>query len=323
MAGQETIASLVEGMNLEGDTPNGEPSSEPETSPSEEPGDGADDPGDGDPKSDDKPGSEGKPEGGPGSDAKGTPGTEGDEPAEPDAGYVADEVEEEPTVDPKTEELTANSSGLTPELQYVVDRLPALTVRGKDKTYQIKAAGQLPEDFEFATKREELVFNQALAAQEIKAQNLLNEYQAKQQQETFSKYNQQENEGIRHDIGDLQRENELPRFKYLPTDKRFNDDPAVKAVQEVMDYMNQKNEDYTKAKRPYRITFRDAYDQLATQIRKSQTESPAQKKEDAERANVSRRTGAGRTTPSNQVKAPVVARNMEELMSRIDSFDFA
>ena len=319
----DSIANLVENMNLEETPQDGNPSPEPTPKSDQDPGSGADDPRGGDGKSGDKPGGKGSPEDGSGSDPKGS------EPAkEPgsDTGYIADEVEDEGTkgTEPgKSQEQPSQTQTLTPELQYVVDRLPLLSVRGKDRSYQVKAAGQLPEDFEFASKHEELVFNQALAAQEFKAQQLLNEYNSNKQRETFEEYSAKENEDIRHDIGDLQRENELPRFQYLPNDKRFNDDPAVKAVQEIMDYMQEKNDAYAKANRPYRITFRDAYDQLQKQIAKSNPDTSAQAKEDKERAEVSRRTGAGRTANNTPAPKARVSRSMEDLMAQIDNYDFA
>lgn len=320
----DSIANLVENMNLEETPPSGEPSPEPTPEPNKDPGSGSDSPGGGTPKSGDKPGGKGEPKGGPGGDAPSSEPAK-DEPADPNSGYIADEVtEEEPKgTEPGKPPESPSETTLTPELQYVVDRLPVLSVRGKDRTYQVKAAGQLPEDFEFASKHEELVFNQALAAQEFKAQQLLNEYNQTKQRETFEEYSARENEDIRHDIGDLQRDGELPRFQYLPSDKRFNDDPAVKAVQEIMDYMSEKNDAYAKANRPYRITFRDAYDQLQKQIAKDTPDTSAQAKEDKERAEVSRRTGAGRTANNTPAPRARVSRSMEDLMAKIDNYDFA
>lgn len=322
MAGDTAIADLVEGMNLDEEPTNGEPSPEPTPEPDKNDGDDSGDNGDGAGKSNSESGDKGEPDGGSGSDKKSADGDE--KPAE-DSGYVADEEDggepTEPVTPTKTEEPIP--SGLTPDLQYVVDRLPVLSVRGKDRTYQVKAAGQLPEDFEFASKREELIFNQSLAAQELKADKLLAEYNNNQQQETYRKYSDQENADIRHDIGDLQRENELPKFQYLSTDPKFNDDPAVKAVQEVMDYMNEKNQDYINKSKPYRITFRDAYQQMVRQIQKETPTDTKQKKEDTERKNVSRSTSQGRSASSAPVSKPVVSRNMEELMAKLDNMDFA
>jgi hypothetical protein len=316
----DSISQLVENMDLPEGEPSGEPSSEPTPKSDPSPGSGSKDPGNGDPKSGEQPGDKGEPEGGSGSDE---PSPDGAKEPDPDSGYVADEEDEGKPEPADTKRETPDAQTLTPELQYVVDRLPVLSVRGRDRTYQVKAAGQLPEDFEFASKHEELVFNQALAAQEFKAQQLLNEFNSNKQQETFKEYTARENADIQHDIGDLQREGELPRYQYKSTDKRFNDDPAVKAVAEIRAYMNEKNDAYAKANRPYRITFRDAYEQLAKQIAKDETKD-AQAKEDSERKEVSRRTGAGRTANTN-TPAPKarVARSMEDLMSRIDNYDFA
>jgi hypothetical protein len=322
MAGDTAIADLVENMDLPEETSDGKPSSEPSTGPGKDDGDGKDNTGDGAGESGVKPGDEGESKDGSGGDAKGADGAT--ESKTDDSGHLADEGEggetTEPTTQTKAEEPLP--TGLSADLQYVVERLPVLSVRGKDRTYQVKAAGQLPEDFEFASKREELIFNQSLAAQELKADKLLAEYNNNQQQETFKKYSDQENTDIRHDIGDLQRENGLPRFKYLPTDSRFNDDPAVKAVQEVMDFMNEKNQDYINNSKPYRITFRDAYDQMVTKIQKETPTDTKQKQEDSERKNVSRSTSQGRSASSAPVSKPVVSRNMEDLMSKIDNLDW-
>lgn len=324
MAGQDTIADLVENMDLPEGEPNGEPSPKLETGSDKDPGNGASDNGDGAGESGSGSGDKGESDKGSGGDDKGADGAK--DPADEDGGYVADEVEEGGTTEPTPKEKTEEPlpTGLSADLQYVVDRLPVLSVRGKDRTYQVKAAGQLPEDFEFASKREELIFNQSLAAQELKADKLLAEYKNNQQTETYKKYSEQENADIRHDIGDLQRENELPKFQYLSTDKRFNDDPAVKAVQEIMDYMNEKNQDYINNQKPYRITFRDAYDQMVSKIQKDNAkgDNPAQKKEDAERKNVSRQTSQGRTASNAPVSKPVVSRNMEDLMAKIDNMQF-
>lgn len=315
------IADLVENMNLE-EAPNGEPGTEPKGPTDQKPNGGSDNPTGGSEQPNSEPGGKGEPEGGSGADPKGDTGS--DKPADPNSGYVADEVEEEATETPKTEDVAPVPSGLSPELQYVVDRLPNLTVNGKDGPYTVKAAGQLPADFEFASKREELVFNQALAAQEYRAQQLAVEYKNTEQQKSYQKANDQENELIRHDIGDLQREGDLPRFQYKSTDPKFNDDPAVKAVQEIMDYMNEKNEAYVKASRPYRITFRDAYEQMAKQIAKEfNNDNADQKREDNERTQVVRRTGASRSTTSAPVKTARIAPSMGTLLDRIENMDFA
>lgn len=250
--------------------------------------------------------------------AESSTGTE-DKPADDDSGYIADEVE--------TEEPVTSPNELPPELKYIVDNLPTLTVRGKSangatKTYQVKAAGQLPEDFEFATKREELIFTQALAAQELKAQNLQAQFQTKQQQAQASKYSEQENTDIRHDIGELQREGKLSKFKYPSNDKRFNDDPAVKEAQAVMEYMNKKNEAYVKEGKLYRISFADAYDQYQA-VKPGKDKEDAQAREDQERKAVTRRTGGSSSASANSTPKYRPAPSFGSLIDRIDNLDWS
>ncbi len=324
----DTLADVVDNMDLEEGDSNGSTGTESKGDADKGSGDGSGDSSDRSSKSSNKPGGKDSTTNGSSSDDKGTSGAE-DSGEGADSGYVADEVgdEDEPPVVEKKEEGTPTN--LPADLQYVVDRLPVLSVRGKEstdgrvQTYQVKAAGQLPETFEFASKREELIFTQALAAQEIKAQSLQTEYTNKQQQESVNRYNVQENEDIRHDIGDLQREGALAKFKYAPNDKRFADDPGVKQAQEVIDHMNEKNAAYTKAGRLYRISFRDAFDQLANQGKIPATsEERGQAKEDAERKGVARRTAGGRSTQASPAPKARPARSMEDLMSRIDNMEF-
>lgn len=325
----DTLADVVENMDLgEGDS-NGSTGTESKGDSSKGSGDGAGDSKRGSGESSDKSGSKGTTEDGSTGDGEGSSGSEDSGAEGDDPGYVADEVgdEDEPVVVDKKEEPPAAS--LPPDLQYVVDRLPVLSVRGKDgsdgkvQTFQVKAAGQLPDSFEFASKREELIFTQALASQEIKAQNLQNEYNYKQQQESAAKYSTQENEDIRHDIGDLQREGLLAKFKYAPTDKRFAEDAGVKQAQQVIDYMNEKNEGYTKQGRLYRISFADAFAQLANQGKIPATKQEnKQAAEDSQRKDVSRRTAGGRAMAASAPPKARPARSMEDLLSRIDNMEF-
>lgn len=320
----DTLADVVENMDLEEGASNGSAGTKSEGDADKDAGAGARDTGDRSGESGNKSGDKDAAKDGPAGNDEGASGTKdaGDEDA--DTGYVADEVgEDDEVVETKDPKVEATPSNLSPDLQYIVDRLPVLSVRGKDgKNYQVKAAGQLPDTFEFATKKDELIFSQSLAAQELKAQQLQAEYQGKQQADQAAKYNTQENEDIRSDMGDLQREGLLGKFQHSPTDKGFTDDPAVKQAQEVMDYMNKKNEAYTKAGRLYRISFRDAFEQLAAQGKTATSEADqAQAKEDAERKGVARRTAGGRTTSAGKTIPARPARSFEDLFARIDNME--
>ncbi len=261
-------------------------------------------------------------------DGDGNPEPEGGD-ADADDGYAADELDDEGTED---EPITAvdrgqQSNDLSPELQYIVDNLPNIQVRGRTSTngnirnFTVKAAGQLPETFEFASKRDELIFTQQIAAQELKAQQLQSTYQQDQQKQQAQKYSDQENTDIRSDIGDLQREGLLPKFKYAPNDRKFDSDPGVQAAQDVMDFMNEKNNDYAKQGKLYRISFRDAYEQVARREANKQA-SQRQSNEDRQRRTVSRQLAGAGSAPSNSVNRARPARSTEDLLARIDMLDF-
>lgn len=227
-------------------------------------------------------------------------------------GYVADEADEEGEEEPSDKPVDAPNN-LSPDLQYVVDNLPTLSVRGKTsgngtpKTFQVKAAGQLPEDFEFVSKREELLFTQALAGQELKAQQLQSQYYQDQQSKAASEFTEKENKDIRRDIGALQRDGKLERFKLQPNDPKFNDDPAVKQAQEVIDFMNQRNTEYLEAANKggvlYHLSFRDAYNLMGQQ---TPPKAPTkQQQEDKERKDITRKgAGAASSAPTGGSKAP-------------------
>lgn len=275
------------------------------------------------------------PEGGPKGDAGGDPGAKTDpaansEPKSDDSeGYIADEGGEEADEASPKEDKAGEPSGLSPDLQYVVDNLPTLYVRGKTsadgavKTFQVKAAGQLPEDFEFATKRDELLFTQALAGQELKAQQLQSKYYQDQQSKAANDFSERENRDIRKDIGDLQREGKLARFKLQPNDAKFNDDPAVKQAQEVIDYMNEVNGKYLEAANKggvlYHLSFRDAY-RLMQQDAPPKAETK-QAKEDKERKDVTRKgAGSASSAPSGGAKVPgyAFAGDLKDMVDLMD-----
>lgn len=244
--------------------------------------------------------------------------------ADDDGGYIADELEEG-GADKKQDELDQPQPDLSPELKYIVDHLPTLTVRGKQadgsvKTFSVKAAGQLPEDFEFSSKREEMMFVQALSAQESKAQSLQATYQREQQQAQATKYSVQENADIRSDIADLQREGSIPKFKYPPSDKRFTTDTGVKAAQEVMEFMNEKNQAYAKTGKLYRVSFKDAYEMMGKRTTDTKQDDK-QASEDKERKKITRQMAGSGSTSARTLAKPRPAASMQDLINRLDSYD--
>lgn len=246
-------------------------------------------------------------------------------------GYLADAGDDDGSKPAPVEVGAAPvPTGLSPDLQYVVDNLPTLAVRGKTsadgpvRTFQIKAAGQLPEEFEFASKREELLFNQSIVGQEVRARELQSEFKQREQNKAATDFAEKENKDIRAGIGSLQREGKLDRFKYEPDDPKFADDPPVKEAQEAIDYMNKRNAQYLDAANKggvlYHLSFQDAYTQL--QASKGSTGSSAQDKEDKERKGVARATAGSAGAPSTGLSKPRAARSMQELMDRIEASEY-
>lgn len=242
-------------------------------------------------------------------------------------GYLANEIDpvkEEP-VKPK-EEVKAeevDTSGLNPEERYIVDNLPMIVARVKDgdkiKELQVKSWTQLPEDLEFASKRDELAFMNALTAQEHRARDLQVKFQQEAQQTQNTKFEQAENDGIRQDISELQQAGDLPKFKLKPEDKGFNDDPTTKSVQEILNYMEERNKQYLaeyNQGRPFRhIGFREAF----YMFERKKPETP-QGKEDAQRKEIADKVNGNRSLSNRELKKPTVkaGTRVGDILDRID-----
>lgn len=251
-----------------------------------------------------------------------------DKPGE-EEGYLADDGDsEEPSKpaerDPQEQTKPGN---LNPEQQYIYDNLPAIGVRGADgRMYSVKVDTELPEDFDFVSKAEERAFYRNLSAQEINARELRSQFQQSAQSLQTQEFEARENESIRQDVADLQREGQMPRFKLKVDDPKFDTDPAAKQMQEVLDVMAERNEQYLKEYqqgRAYRhIGFNEAFSiwQRTSDTGKQQTQ---QRSEDKERKNVANKTRSGQGLTSAELSKPVVrsGTSTRDLMARIDAMD--
>lgn len=156
-----------------------------------------------------------------------------------------------------------------PEWQkYIIDNLPNIQVvghqgeEGKDKVFNVKRLEELPDDFEFSSKRAELAFNAALAAQEVNARELLQKYRGEEAQRARQDFESLEAVDIQNDVKSLQKAGLLPKFKYPVNDPRFNDDPAVQESNKIYDFYKKLNdgyfEKYNGSGRMYRVSYEDA-----------------------------------------------------------------
>jgi hypothetical protein len=248
-----------------------------------------------------------------------------------DEGYSADELEDEdePVAPPEVPEV--NTDGLSPEQKYIVDNLPYMTARVKvgdaTKELQVKSWTQLPEDVTFATKRDELAFMNALTAQENRALQLQGKFQQDTMQKQNTDFEKRENEANRQDIAELQRAGNLPKFKANADSPDFAKDPATQEVQKVLDYMNQRNEQYLKEYnqgRPYRhIGFKEAYGLYEKQAPIDKAKD-TQKAEDAERRTVADKVGRNQGLKQGEFRKALIhsGTRTDDLIARFEAGDY-
>lgn len=246
-------------------------------------------------------------------------------------GFTADELEE---VTPTPEEIPAptptettpiSTDGMDAETKYIVDNLPFITARIKDgdtvKEVQIKSWTQLPEDVQFATKRDELAFVNAVSAQENRAVQLQSKFQQDQQVSQNQQFEEREDAMIRDDVADLQREGELAKFKTKMDDAEFEKDPATQEVQKVLDYMENRNKQYLaeyNQGRPFRhIGFREAF----YMYQRTETPKDAQRQEDKERKDLAQHITGNRGLVASELKKPTVrpGTTIQDILNRIDT----
>jgi len=248
-------------------------------------------------------------------------------------GYTIDEGEED-----DEEEVASNSTqeakvaeNLTPEQQYILDNVKSIKVRGyvgdseKLEVFDILAAEQLPDGFKFVDDKERTLAINGFNQLEQKAVQLQNDYRNQESRKASQEFQQREDSADRQDIGSLQRNGEIPKFKADPDSKSFENDPAVQYVQEILDYKEAKNDQYLQeynAGRPYKhIGFEEAYRMFkAANPNKGDT---ALAKEDADRKSLAKRTGKAKGTSSNEPKqnkpqSGMTSRDLDNLIENLD-----
>lgn len=227
------------------------------------------------------------------------------DPATESEGYTANDVE---TVD---EPVVPAPQPTDPETKYIADNLPEIPVRitqnGQVKELTVKSWTQLPDDVEFATKRDELAFMNALTAQENKARELQNEYRQQQANKTAQDFEARENATIRNDVTRLQNEGDLPKFKLEPDDPHFAEDPATIQIQKVLDFMNTSNQRYLERYNDGEAWRHIGFEEAFRMMPKDES-STKQAKEDLERTakakNVGSNNGEAETSSPLKVTVP-------------------
>lgn len=205
---------------------------------------------------------------------------------------------------------------LPPVAKYIMDNLPDIEVTGHqgegaaDKVFRVKRLEDLPDDFEFASRRVELAFMRAEAAQEMNARDLFNRYKQEEANANVRNIREQDVKIIQSDIASLQKDGILERFKYAADDPRFSEDPAVIEANAIYKIWSDTNESYIKSGRVNKITYLDAADKyFASKYRAEQKtaaevkaaekkEEPSAKKPEMKPVNQERQRVASRVSAS-------------------------
>lgn len=163
---------------------------------------------------------------------------------------VAEDKKEEPKKDDKPqpweerpdeidEKLWNKSSA---EEKFIYNSLDYITVKGKDgEELSIKLPTQLPDDFEFASKRAEAQFYSAMSAQSSKAEKLMNKITSDREQTTKAEKEKAELDAIIADVDRLQDDGIVPKIKAKPGTEEFNTDPSVQLVNKILDFRDEYN----------------------------------------------------------------------------------
>lgn len=155
---------------------------------------------------------------------------------------------------PKPKELDADTwAAMAPVNKFIYSRLPYITAHGKDGDIKIKTPGQLPDDFEFASDKARAQYVNDIQAQENMAQQMANAIQGQARQRQESAQRQAQARQIISEVSELQKTGDLPTPKAQPNTPEFDNDPAVKTINKVLNYQME------RARQGVRLSVRDAY----------------------------------------------------------------
>lgn len=241
--------------------------------------------------------------------------------------YTADDIASDEGEAVEEEKQPEAVAGLSPEQSFIFSNLPDIKVTAKDgKQYTIKVPSQLPEDFEFANKREEVIFNQNIAAQELNARQLQQDFRTQEQTKQGTQFQEAVNASIRQDVAELQKDGIFPKFKTPIESPNFEKDPAAVEMQKVLDFMEERNAEYLKQAQngaAFRfIGFKEAYDIYSAQeARKAKT--AAVSKEDSARKTIAKRNSSSAGAVEENIVKPSVksGTTTRDLLAMIDNME--
>lgn len=255
-----------------------------------------------------------------------------------DGEFTADDaLEVEEPEKPQSPPTDAAGVILSPaEQKYVVDNIgEPLVIRGvqgtgddaKEVELKVFDPTQIPRDFQFGSQADLLAAQQGFQRLENKAQQLLGNFRNEQSQIQNNDFEKRENESIRQDVAELQKDGFFPKFKIQPGQKGFDNDPASQQMAEVLNIMTKTNDRYMKEYeqgRPYKhIGFKEAFD-ISERLGDSKKKETAQKEEDQERKEIANKVSSGKGLSTSKVVKPTIKHGTttRDILNRIENGDF-
>lgn len=193
---------------------------------------------------------------------------------------------------------------MKPVQRYIYTGLPYITITGvqgegddaKPVELQVKTPDQIPEDFNFASKRAEKIADDAFLEQNKRADQMYGKIQQTSQQSQEQAARQEETQMIIKGVEQLQADGIVPKITTQPGTKEFDADPGVIRANEILAY-RQKLVDAGEY-----VSLVSAGKMFKADHPELYVAKPAPKG-DAERAKASKRiAGGGRGTPASAKK---------------------
>lgn len=204
---------------------------------------------------------------------------------------------------PKPKELDADTWGAMPPMNKIIySRLPFITVRGKDGDVKIKTPEQLPDDFEFASDKARAQYTNDIQAQENMAQQMANAIQGQARQQQVSAQQQARARAIISEVSALQKSGDLPKPTTEPNTPEFDNDPAVKTINKVLNYQ------MTRARQGVNLSVHDALLLYRAEHPDDFKKPETKAKGDEERKNVAKKV-AGNNKSTNKTAAEESGNN--------------
>lgn len=257
-----------------------------------------------------------------------------------DEGFTADDALE--TEVPDNPAAPTDNAGiqLSPaEQKHIADNIgEAIVIRGwrgegdNAKQVEIKAysPADIPEDFKFLNDRELAATQTGFYNLEQKANRLLGEFRQNQTTTAAQDFERRENEGIKADVADLQKDGKFPKFSVRPGAAGFDESPEAKQMAEVLAVMSERNEQYLKQYnqgRPYKhIGFAEAFDiweKADPERQKAAKADDDQKKEDEERKKRAEHSESNRGMSMPNIVKPTIkpGTSTRDILNRIDTME--